>query len=814
MRGIDKYPQYANVIVDISADALDRPFTYRVPPELSGSVLPGTRVEIPFRTRRIFGYVTELPDTCDLPPESVRDILSVAAGAESSESRLVALAAWMSRTYGGRMVESLRTVFPIKRKITAVTVRYAYLVDREGVSSYICKLSSRQMSRRKVLESLLIEDGQTTEHLTKELAISPAILKGLEKDGIIVITETERLRKLVNAAEPCKKDELTPEQAAAVRKIREEWGTAQTDSSQPEPNKPVSSSEAKELKIKASQRGSCQPETNKPVSSSEAKDLEPQASRSCSCQPETDSLVILSEAKDLTPARPVLLTGITGSGKTLVYMELIADELAAGRQAIVLIPEIALTDQTVRRFVARFGDKVSFLHSRLSDGERYDQMRAAKSGKISVIVGPRSALFAPFANVGIIVIDEEHEGSYRSERTPRYDARETAAERAKLENAHLLLGSATPSIESAFAVSNGEYLGVELTSRYGGAKLPETLIVDMRREMLAGNHSIFSDTLRARLEAVLANGEQAMLFLNRRGYEGCVCCRSCGHVVKCPHCDVSLTLHNDGKLRCHYCGYEMPRVTACPSCGSAFIGGLSIGTQKVEAMAAKAFPGARILRMDLDTTKGKEGHQKILRAFAAGEADILLGTQMIVKGHDFPNVTLVGALMADLSLATPDFRSGERTYALLAQAVGRAGRGEKSGTAIIQTYQPDHYAIRCAAAQAYEPFFREEIAFRQLMGYPPCGRLLAVLGSAEDGQLLSTAMDYLRKYIARIDPANALRALGPAPQSIGKVKDRYRQVIYLRHEDPEALIRARQLLERYLEINRGFDKIRVEFSRE
>ena len=789
MGSIDEYSQYASVIVDISADALDRPFTYRIPPNLSGRVLPGVRVEIPFNKKTIFGYVTELKAVCDFPPERVRDILAVAAGAETAESRLVALAAWMSRTYGGRMLESLRTVFPVRRRIAAVTVRYVYLTDRGRIPAYISKLSSRQMSRRRVLESLLLEDGQMADRLMEEQEAGPSILKGLEKDGMIVITQSEQLRRLTESVEEARKDELTPEQAAAVRKIRGEW-TARV---------PVTAETAA-------------PDEARPPEAF----AETEASRVHDRPPSAKAAAIPNEARLPETVsqtdRPVLLTGITGSGKTLVYMELIADELAAGRQAIVLIPEIALTDQTVRRFVARFGDKVSFLHSRLSDGERYDQMRAAKSGEISVMVGPRSALFAPFANLGIIVIDEEHEGSYRSERTPRYDARETAAERARLEGAHLLLGSATPSVESAFAAAKGEYLGVELTKRFGDARLPETLIVDMRREMMEGNHSIFSEALRARLESVLANGEQAMLFLNRRGYEGCVCCRSCGHVVKCPHCDVSLTLHNDGRLRCHYCGYEAPNIRACPSCGSALIGGLSIGTQKVEAMAAKAFPGARILRMDLDTTKGKEGHKKILAAFAEGQADILLGTQMIVKGHDFPNVTLVGALMADLSLQAPDFRSGERTYALLAQAIGRAGRGEKPGTAIIQTYQPDHYAIRCAAAQDYGPFFREEIAFRELMGYPPCGRLLAILGSAEDESLLSTAMDYLRKYIGRIDPANALRALGPAPQSVGKVKDRYRQVIYLRHERSEALIRARKLLERYLEINRGFEKVRVEFD--
>ncbi len=734
-------PRFAEVIVDLTVEELDRPFTYRIPAELGSSVAPGVRVKVPFGRREIFGYVIRRKDTADIPEEKLRDILAVTVGGETAEGRLVALAAWMSKTYGGVMALSLRTVFPMRRKIAGKTVRFVYLTDPEKALIYKKKLTSRQVSRANVLDALLLEDGQTAERLFSEQGASLAVLRGMEKDGIVRITENEQLRRVTEGVEQIRKDVLTPEQADAVRRIRREWGA--------------------------------------------------------------------------NPAnRPVLLTGVTGSGKTLVYMELIADVLAQGREAICLIPEIALTDQTVRRFVARFGDKVSFLHSRLSEGERYDQMRAARSGKVRVMVGPRSALFTPFPHLGLIVIDEEHEDSYRSEMTPRYDAREVAAERARMEGAHLLLGSATPSIESAYAVSEGEYLGVHLQNRYGGAHLPETVIVDMREELMAGNRSIFSAALRNRLETVLANGEQAMLFLNRRGYAGFVSCRACGHVVKCPHCDVSLTRHSDGTLRCHYCGHQIPEYRKCPSCGSPYIGGISIGTQQVEELAAKAFPGARILRMDLDTTKGKEGHGKVLGAFWRGEADILIGTQMIVKGHDFPNVTLVGALMADLSLAAADFRSGERTFALLAQAVGRAGRGEKPGTAIIQTYQPDHYAILHAAAQAYAPFFAEEIAFRKLMDYPPCGRLLAILGSAEDEDLLSEAMGFLRKYVARIDPGNKLRALGPAPQSVGKIKDRYRQVLYLRHRDAAALIRARELLERYIEINRGFDKVRVEFERQ
>lgn len=763
---------FAEVIVDIYAENLDHPFTYRIPPSLSGRVVLGARVKIPFRTREVFGYVVRLADTCDLPGEKVRDILEVATDEETTEGRLVALAAFMSRTYGGVMALSLRTVFPARRKVASVKVRHVYLCDPRQVPAYKARLTSRQASRKKVLDALLLEDGQSAERLRDEQGASLAILRGLEQDGMVRLVQKEELRLLT----------------------RDYSSNANNGDSRRVVHAPALSDNTAERTGDADVL------------------LEETAHTFSLTQEQASAVRAIRREWENGAGRPVLLTGITGSGKTLVYMELIADTLKKGRQAIVLIPEIALTDQTVRRFVARFGEKVSFLHSRLSEGERYDQMRAARNGQVEVMVGPRSALFAPFENLGLIVIDEEHEDSYRSERTPRYDARETARERARLWGAHLILGSATPSVAAAFAEKCGEYLGVSLKNRYGGASLPKTVIVDMREELRAGNRSMFSGLLRKKLEETLSRGEQAMLFLNRRGYAGFVSCRACGHVMKCPHCDVSLTLHRDGTLRCHYCGHREPKVDKCPVCGSPFIGGLSVGTQQVEEALGRLLPDARILRMDLDTTSGKEGHGRVLGAFARGEADVLVGTQMIVKGHDFANVTLVGALMADLSLAAPDFRSGERTFSLLAQAVGRAGRGKKPGLAIIQTYQPEHYAIRCAAAQAYEPFFEEEISFRRLMAYPPCGRLLAILGSAESEETLSTAMAYLRKYVERIDPENRLHALGPAPQRIGKIMDRYQMALYLRHEKADILIRARQMIERYVEINRGFDAVRLEYD--
>jgi primosomal protein N' (replication factor Y) len=510
--------------------------------------------------------------------------------------------------------------------------------------------------------------------------------------------------------------------------------------------------------------------------------------------------------------RPSLLFGVTGSGKTLVYMELIDRAIREGKQAIVLIPEIALTYQTVLRFVHRFGKCVSFLNSRLSEGERYDQFKAAKCGDVKIMVGPRSALFTPFPDLGLIVIDEEHENTYRSENVPRYHARETAVRRAEMCGAHVVMGSATPSLTAYYRCMQRSYRLVTLKERYGDSILPKAEAVDMKEELKAGNRSILSRRLYEAILDRLKKKQQIMLFLNRRGYAGFVTCRSCGHVVKCPHCDVSLTQHRDGTLVCHYCGYTAPMVRECPECHSKLIGGIRIGTEQVETEMKKEFPEARILRMDTDTTKGKEGHRKILKEFADGEADILIGTQMIVKGHDFPNVTLVGVLMADLSLNESDYGSAEHTFQLVTQAIGRCGRGKEKGLAVVQTYQPDHYAIEKAVQQDYEGFYREEIAFRDIMDYPPSGAMAAILGSSQDEARLSEGMAYLMKYIGRFDTKNVLSAIGPAPMAVGKIKDRYRQIICIRNRDEEILVRAKDRIEKYISVNRGFDGLSIQFD--
>lgn len=487
----------------------------------------------------------------------------------------------------------------------------------------------------------------------------------------------------------------------------------------------------------------------------------------------------------------------------------------SGRQAIVLIPEIALTFQTVMRFYRCFGDRVSIMNSRLSAGERYDQLMRAKSGEVDVMIGPRSALFTPFPNLGLIVIDEEHENTYKSEQTPRYHARETAEARAKMEGASVVLGSATPSMESMYRARLGEYRLLELKKRSREQEMADVYVTDLREELKNGNRSILSEKLQELMEDRLNRHEQIMLFLNRRGYAGFISCRECGYVVKCPHCDVSLSFHRGGKMVCHYCGHEEAKPNVCPECGSRHIGEFKAGTQQIEDIVKRRFPEARVLRMDMDTTREKDGHEKILAAFANEEADVLVGTQMIVKGHDFPNVTLVGVLAADMSLYSDDYRAGERTFQLLTQAVGRAGRGEKKGEAVIQTYSPEHYAVVTAAAQDYAAFYEEEIQYRSLMGYPPVENLLAVFASGKDEAHLETGCRYLKEYAKRVcqaDPSSPVEIIGPASPGIGKINDVYRKVLYLKTERYDTLVKIKNRLEQYIEVNSGFNTIRIQFD--
>lgn len=735
---------YADIIIDISSDKLDRSFQYCVPAHLEQEIKLGMVVSIPFGNSNQLrkGYVTGLSQEAKVDPSILKEIAGCCSAEETTESRLIALAAWMKENYGSTMIQALKTVLPIKEKIRAKEKRYLSLsISEEKAAEILAQLEkTRFKARTRLLRELLQEKRLDYTTASRELRVAASVVKKLEEQGILHIEYDEVQRNSLNTGDIQKEEPLplTTEQESAVP--------------------------------------------------------------------------MYSGGMEECPAPSVLLEGVTGSGKTQVYMKLIEETLNRGEQAIVLIPEIALTYQTVRRFYARFGEKVSVINSRQSQGERYDQFKRARKGEVQVMVGPRSALFTPFSRLGLIVIDEEHEPSYKSENSPRYHARETAVKRAELEHARVVLGSATPSLEAYSRAVSDEYVLVKLKARYGERPMPKVSIVDLREELKAGNRSILSRELWGGIERRLESREQIMLFLNRRGYAGFVSCRSCGHVMKCPHCDVSLSEHNNGRLICHYCGYETKKPQVCPECGSPYIGGFKAGTQQIEKVVQDTFPGVRTLRMDFDTTRNKGSYEKILASFAAHEADVLIGTQMIVKGHDFPDVTLVGVIAADLSLNADDYRCGERTFQLLCQAVGRCGRGKKPGEAVIQTYHPDHYSIQAAAVQDYEAFYEEEMSYRELMDYPPAAHMMAVLGSCPEEELLIQAMHYLQLYINRIYKKKDLHVIGPAYASVGKVKDIYRQVIYLKHEDYGTLVRIRDQMEKYIEINSGFRKIYIQFD--
>lgn len=730
--------KFANVIIDISHEKVDRAFQYRIPETLRGVIKEGMEVRIPFgkgNTQRT-GYVIEVTDRQEFDEEKMKEILGIAEGSVTVEGILIRLAYWIKEHYGATMITALKTVLPVKQKVRAVEVRKVEaLIPAEKL--LLLKeqaLSKKQTAKARVLEALLENPIQPYEVFTGKLQVSSRTIAAFEKQGVLAIHAENQYRN----------------------------------------------------PVKLQKQG-----TVPKVLSQEQKHIA------------EDVLMDYEEGRRGT----YLIHGITGSGKTEVYMELIAGVIEKGKQAIVLIPEIALTFQTVMRFYEKFGDRVSVMHSKLSAGEKYDQFQRARGNEIDICIGPRSALFTPFGNLGLIIIDEEHEGSYKSEQMPKFHAREVAMEIARMHNASLVLGSATPSLEAYYMAEQGIIKKYELTERLTGGHLPTVYIEDLRKELKEGNRSIFSRRLQQGIADRLEKGQQVMLFLNRRGYAGFVSCRACGHVMKCPHCDVSLSEHKrSGKLICHYCGYEEAAVNKCPSCSSPYILGFKAGTQQIEEVLGKNFPNARVLRMDADTTRQKHSYEEILSAFANKEADILVGTQMIVKGHDFPNVTLVGILAADLSLSANDYRAGERTFQLLTQAAGRAGRGMLEGEVVIQTYQPDHYSIRYAAEQDYKGFYQEEILYREMMSYPPVANMMVVLvygKEEEDGWDTINKIDTLVRQA--VEGGQAV-VIGPSSALIGKINDCYRFTLYIKSKKYDTLTMLKNMIEEHF---KGDDAKRI-----
>ena len=697
--------RFAQIIIDISHEKVDRTFDYRIPPQLEDRISVGVLVKIPFGKGNSLrkGYVVGITDHADYDADKIKEIAGIVEGSVSAESQLIMLAWWLKEQYGSTMNQALKTVLPVKQKVKPKEKKVLrLLIPEEQLEAVTAEAEKKSYKARVRLFKALKENPLIPyEVASGQMNLSAATLKPVIEKGYVALESEEIFRNPVkDAGSRVKAVDLNGEQQAVVDAFCEDYEAGKRET--------------------------------------------------------------------------YLIHGITGSGKTEVYMEMISRVISEGKQVIVLIPEIALTYQTVMRFYGRFGNRVSIINSRLSAGERYDQFERARGGDIDIMIGPRSALFTPFSRLGLIIIDEEHEGAYKSEVVPRYHAREVAVKRAQMQNASVVLGSATPSLEAYTKALRGEYRLFSLHTRAkADSRLADVAVVDLREELKAGNKSIFSRRLQQMIGDRLEKKEQIMMFINRRGYANFVSCRSCGEAIKCPHCDVTLTLHKDNRLVCHYCGYSIPMPDKCPSCGSPYIANFGVGTQKIEMMTKKMFPQARVLRMDLDTTSKKGGHEEILSAFAEGDADILIGTQMIVKGHDFPDVTLVGVLAADLSLYTPDYRAAERTFQLLTQAAGRAGRDARHGDVIIQTYNPEHYSIVTAAEQDYETFYHQEMAYRRLMKYPPVNVLFTVQMASKSEAALVEAADRLAAHITPQADEEKVQMIGPVDASVYKINDIY-----------------------------------------
>lgn len=781
---------YASVLVGLNRPETDKLFDYRIPEGVA--VCIGARVIVPFgsRNKKTEGYVLSLSEETEVPQDKIKEILEVTDEGEPILTPvLLDLAKWMQERYFCTLNQCLQAILP-----PGLRSKSRWTVTVGAVTAEI-KLTPKEKALLALFgtrESLPLEEVQDALGENCLAFLRRAEAKGLlklrqeiyrsayqkEKRLYSLCLDHPLLKETRQRAERDKRllgqgrilEYLENGREATVAEMKEALG--------------VTDSPIQTLLKKGILRERRQAEKRLPADTEKIERTKP-------FPPTAEQAAALSALRrELAreEKRPVLLHGVTGSGKTEVYMQLIAEVLAQGRQAIVLVPEIALTPQLASRFLSRFGDAVSVTHSRLSMGERVEQWRRARAGEISVVIGPRSALFLPFPDVGAIIMDEAHESSYVSDITPKYDTKEVAAEAAKRYGALFLMGTATPDVCSYYKACQGQFLLLKLKERTGGGVLPQVFVTDMRRELREGNRSAFGRELQAEIHKNLEKGEQTMLFLNRRGYATFVSCRSCGHVMKCPECDITYTYHaKEHALLCHYCGRKAPLLRLCPACGSKYIRYFGTGTQKIEEEAKELFPEARILRMDLDTTLTKHSHERILAAFAAGEADILIGTQMIAKGHDYPNVTLVGIMAADLSLNLNSFTAAETAFRLMVQAAGRAGRRDDRGRVLLQTYQPQHYAVQCAARQDYQSFYEEELLVRQMMGEPPFSAFFRILLTGAKKEETEQAAQELAKRLAEADSEGIAAILGPTPAALPKFRGEYRYQLIVKAAEEKPL---------------------------
>lgn len=777
----------AKVIVDVPASAIDQTFDYVIPERFSNVLTPGMRVIVPFGPRKIMGFVVAIVSESAFnklkPISEVLDLVPVLTG------ELLDLGKWLSKETLSLSITALQVMLPqvLKSKYEKELVR----VSEEKLSFELEDL----FAGRDVVDF---------EEFAASTLSYYQLQKAIEAGDIIVdyIVKSKITKKYETMVRPVLEEHLLQEARLDLsQKAKKQLAILDYFIEQPE-------------EISQKLLLSKLHTTNNTVKALVDKNILETYQNEVFRNPYDDASIVRTEPLQLTDEqegaiKPILeslekhehdvflVHGVTGSGKTEIYLQAIQEVIKQGKEAIVLVPEISLTPQMVNRFKGRFGKNVAVMHSALSAGEKFDEWRKIQRKQVQVVVGARSAIFSPFENLGIIIIDEEHEMSYKQEDQPRYHARDVAIERGKNNNFPVVLGSATPTLESFARADKGVYKLATLKKRTNNKPMPEVITVDMREELHAGNRTMFSRALMEKIADCLAKGEQIVLLLNRRGFSTFVMCRDCGHVKECPHCDIALTYHkNSNRLKCHYCSFEEAVPTICPECDSDLIRYFGTGTQRVEETLAQLIPEARVLRMDVDTTRRKGAHEKILNQFADKKADILLGTQMIAKGLDFENVTLVGVLTADSMLHLPDFRSSEKTFQLLTQVSGRAGRHELTGEVIVQTYTPEHYSIQLASEYNFEEFYQKEMGMRRAFQYPPYYYLaLITVTHLNHVKVVQTAQKIVQQLQQKIQPKTVI--LGPTPSPIPRIKDRYRYQCMIKYKHEPELRRYIQEVNQY-----------------
>ncbi|OMF37519.1 primosomal protein N' [Paenibacillus sp. FSL H8-0548] len=801
----------AKVIVDVPSRQTDRPFDYEVPAALEEWIEVGSRVGVPFGGRVLQGFVTQLTDTTDVAISRIKPVSELLDHVPPLLPDLIELAQWMSEKYCCSWTTALQAMIPAALKGKAE--RLIGIQDVEAAQEDLPPAMTEWIGMNGQLVKL--------EVLLERFPDHAKAVKAALREGVLIeqtsIRDRHGIRKVLTVYVPDDVDAIRaqlqalPARAAKQREVLahmlEHGGPLPLQQLLAEAGGSAASVRSlaeKGLLVLEEVEQQRDPYAGRVFERTTPLEL------TAAQHAVYDRIVRAVAAEE---PQTMLLHGVTGSGKTEVYLQSIQFCMEQEKQAIVLVPEISLTPQMVERFKGRFGDAVAVLHSRLSNGERYDEWRKIRARQVQVAIGARSAIFAPFERLGLIIIDEEHESSYKQEESPKYHARDVAVRRARQHGAAVVLGSATPSLESFAAASRPlsardegkEPALLPMPGRVGDRPLPPVAVIDMREELKEGNRSMFSRLLHSSLAERLERGEQSVLLLNRRGYSTFVMCRSCGYTAACPHCDISLTYHQKSRaLRCHYCGHAEQAPTTCPSCQSEHIRYFGTGTQRVEEELSKLFPGIRVIRMDVDTTTEKNSHEKLLKQFGDRKADVLLGTQMVAKGLDFPFVTLVGVIAADTSLNLPDFRAAERTFQLLTQVAGRAGRHHLPGEVVIQTYAPEHYAVVTAQQHDYAAFVGEELRHRSAMGYPPYCRLILVTMSHEQLPLLSSISERFAADLRELAEnegvllplssgfGRALEVLGPVASPISRMKDRYRFQCVIKYRgniDASALVR-------------------------